>query len=195
MLVLNHLSRTTATAENSTNNTTATPSSGAGLTDLAKAKAFVNSTSLLLATLQQYDDQSFVDTLENKVLAIKALTNGDQMMPEAVSAATTILATSIEQSQASRTLGKDAINTLLAENFNSPNSLVATASNDLKLVIDAATNTATLTGELKLQRKKWQWNGQQYAVINDGAEQGFTISNFKISYPAKTNQERFCCCH
>ena len=179
-----------ATAENSTNNTTATPSSGAGLTDLAKAKAFVNSTSLLLATLQQYDDQSFVDTLENKVLAIKALTNGDQMMPEAVSAATTILATSIEQSQASHTLGKDAINTLLAENFNSPNSLVATASNDLKLIIDAATNTATLTGELKLQRKKWQWNGQQYAVINDGAEQGFTISNFKISYPAKTTSSK-----
>lgn len=112
------------------------------------------------------------------------------MMPEAVSAATTILATSIEQSQASRTLGKDAINTLLAENFNSPNSLVATASNDLKLIIDAATNTATLTGELKLQRKKWQWNGQQYAVINDGAEQGFTISNFKISYPAKTTSSK-----
>ncbi len=175
-----------AVAEKNTDITTAAPTNGAGLSDLAKAKAFVNSASLLLTTLQQYDDQSFVDTLATKVTAIKALTDGDAMMTDAISATMAILATSVDESQASRIVGQNAINTLLAANFNSPNSLVATASNDLKLTIDAATNSATLNGELKLQRKKWQWNGQQYLSVNDGTEQGFTITNFKISYPATT---------
>lgn len=178
-----------AVAEKSTDITTAAPTNGVGLSDLAKAKAFVNSTSLLLTTFQQYDDQSFVDTLKTKVSAIQALTDGDKLMPEAIGAVTAILVASVDESQASRTLDQNSINTLLATSFNSPNSLVATASSDLKLTIDSATNSATLNGELKLQRKKWQWNGQQTVFVNDGAEQGFTVSNFKITYPAKTESK------
>lgn len=175
-----------AVAEKSTDITTAAPANGAGLSDLAKAKAFVNSTSQLLATLQQYDDQSFIDTLSTKVTAIQALTDGDKLMPEAIGAVTAILVSAVDESQASRTLSPTEIDKLLEANFNESYQLVATASSDLRLTIDSATNSATLNGELKLQRKKWQWNGQQTVFVNDGAEQGFTISNFKITYPAKT---------
>ena len=149
-------------AQKNTGLTTAAPASGAGLSDLAKAKAFVNSTSLLLSTLQQYDDQSFVDTLATKVTAIKALTDGDKLMPEAIGAVTAILVASVDDSQASRILGKTDINTLLAANFNSPYRLVATAQDDLKLTIDSATNSATLNGELKLQRKRYNYVSEPY---------------------------------
>lgn len=177
-------------AQKNTDLTTAAPANGAGLSDLAKAKAFVNSTSLLLTTLQQYDDQSFVDTLKTKVSAIQALTDGDKLMPEAIGAVTAILVASVDDSQASRILGKTDINTLLAANFNSPYRLVATAQDDLKLTIDAATNSATLNGELKLQRKRWAYNATGQWVMQDvGTPVGFTISNFKITYPAKTESK------
>jgi len=167
--------------------TKATPSAGVDLNDLAKAKAFVNSTSQLLATLQQYDDQSFVDTLATKVTAIKALTDGDALMTDAIGATIAILAASVDESQVSRTLGKTDINKLLEANFNEPYRLVA-STDDLKLTIDSATNSAMLNGELKLQRKGWGYNNatRQWVMQNVGTPVGFTISNFKITYPAKT---------
>lgn len=173
-------------AENNTDVTTANPSTGAGLDDLGKAKAFVRSASLLLTTLQQYDDQSFLDTLQSKVTSIQALTDGDSMMPDAISAAIAILAAGVDADQTSHVLDPTQINTLLADNFNSPNQLVATASNDLRLTVDASNNSATLNGELKLQPKKWQWNGQQLIIVDNGSAQKFTITNFKITYPAQT---------
>lgn len=175
-------------AQKNTDLTTAAPANGAGLSDLAKAKAFVNSTSLLLTTLQQYDDQSFVDTLRTKVSAIQALTDGDKLLPEAIGAVTAILVSAVDESQASRTLSPTDIDKLLAANFNEPYQLAATASSDLKLTIDSATNSATLNGELKLQRKRWGYDSSSRQVVaqNVGTPVGFTISNFKITYPAKT---------
>lgn len=215
-------------AQKNTDLTTAAPANGAGLSDLAKAKAFVNSTSLLLTTLQQYDDQSFVKTLETKVSAIQALTDGDKLMPEAIGAVTAILVASVDESQASRTLGPTEIDKLLEANFNESYQLAATASSDLKLTIDSATNSATLNGELKLQRKRYNYVSEPYqttvnsyrsvaqygtngqitgykqepytynttsyrynlTAINVGTPAGFTISNFKITYPTKTASEK-----
>jgi hypothetical protein len=180
-----------AVAEKNTDITTAAPTNGAGLSDLAKAKAFVNSASLLLTTLQQYDDQSFVDTLATKVTAIKALTASDALMNNAIGAVTDVLVASVNESQASRTLGPTEINKLLDANFNDY-QLAATASSDLKLTIDSATNSATLNGELKLQRKRWGYNNstRQWMIQDVGTPVGFTISNFKITYPAKTESKK-----
>ena len=166
--------------------TTAAPTNGAGLNDLGKAKAFVNSASLLLSTLQQYDDQSFIKTAEQKVKAIQELTDGDNLIINAVEAATGIIIHSVEKDQSSRTLTQAQLNTLLEEVFND-SDLMATASNDLKLTIDASTNTATLNGELKLQRKRFGgFSNGKIIFVNNGAAVGFTISNFKVSYPSKT---------
>ena len=94
-------------AENNTDVTTANPSTGAGLDDLGKAKAFVRSASLLLlTTLQQYDDQSFLDTLQSKVTSMQALTDGDSMMPDAISAAIAILAAGVDADQTSHEIGR-----------------------------------------------------------------------------------------
>lgn len=173
-------------ANKSTNITTATPTTGAGLDDLAKAKAFVNSASLLLSTLQQYDDQSFIDNATKKVKAIQDLTDGDSLIFDALAATTGVMAEAVQQNQASRTLTTVQLNALFEEAFNS-RELEAIASNDLKLTIDAATNTAVLNGELMLQRKKYQWNNNTGLMfVNDGPAKGFTVSNFKISYPSKT---------
>lgn len=198
--------------------TNAAPTNGAGLDDLAKAKAFVNSASLLLSTLQQYGHQSFIETAGQKVKAIQNLTDGDSLIFDALAATTGVMAEAVQQSQASRTIVTTELNTLLEAVFND-NELMATASNDLKLVIDANTNTAALNGELKLQRKKWTQepytvnttrqepdyqivNGKQtfvgyktvpysyqsYRYVSKpfGDVYGFTVSNFKISYPSKT---------
>lgn len=166
--------------------TNAAPSNGVGLDDLAKAKAFVNSASLLLSTLQQYGHQSFINTAEQKIEAIQNLTDGDSLMFDALAATTGVMAEAVQQSRASRTIATNELNILLAEAFNT-RELVATASNDLKLTIDAATNTAVLNGQLMLQRKKYQWNNKLGAQwVNDGAAKGFTVSNFKISYPSTT---------
>ena len=207
-----------ANANNTQADTQVTPSTGAGLNDLGKAKAFINSASLLLTTLQQYDDQSFLDSLNGKVTTIQAL-DGDTLMADALGATFAILATAVEADQTSHVLSPTQINTLLADNFNSPYQLVATASNDLKLTVDATSNSATLNGELKLQRKRYKYisvpytetryqkvpyyvnnvlmgykqepytySGYNYQLTeeNIGSPVGFTISNFKISYPAKT---------
>jgi len=175
-----------ASANKSTDVTTATPTTGAGLDDLAKAKAFVNSASLLLSTLQQYDDQSFIDTATQKVKSIQNLTDGDTLIFDALAATTGVMAEAVQQSQLTRTLTATQLNALFADAFNT-RELEATASNDLKLTIDAATNTAVLNGELTLQRKKYQWNNNTGATfVNDGSAKGFTVSNFKISYPSKT---------
>lgn len=173
-------------ANKSTDVTTATPTTGAGLDDLAKAKAFVNSASLLLSTLQQYDDQSFIDTATQKVKSIQNLTDGDTLIFDALAATTGVMAEAVQQSQLTRTLTATQLNALFADAFNT-RELEATASNDLKLTIDAATNTAVLNGELMLQRKKYQWNNNTGSTfVNDGSAKGFTVSNFKISYPSKT---------
>jgi hypothetical protein len=172
-------------ANKNTDVTSATPTTGAGLDDLAKAKAFVNSASLLLSTLQQYDDQSFIDTAAKKVKSIQALTDGDSLIFDALDATTSVMLAAVEESQLSRTLTTNQINTLFEDVFND-RDLVATASNDLRLVIDAATNTATLNGELKLQRKKYSYINGNYTFVNDGDAKGFTVMNFKISYPSKT---------
>ena len=177
-------------ANKNTDLTEATPTTGAGLNDLAKAKAFVNSASLLLSTLQQYGHQSFIDTATQKVNKIQNLTVGDELVIEALAATTGALAAAVEESQASRTLTGQQINQLFELAFNKPYELVATAGNDLKLTIDSTTNTAILNGELKLQRKTWDWDSYsssgEWKSKNDGSPQGFTISNFKISYPSKT---------
>jgi hypothetical protein len=172
-------------ANKNTDVTNATPTNGAGLDDLAKAKAFVNSASLLLSTLQQYDDQSFIDTAAKKVKSIQALTDGDSLIFDALGAVTSVMAEAVQQDQSSRTLATNDINALLESAFND-NELVATAANDLKLEIKAEANTATLNGELKLQRKKWQYSNLGWTLVNDGTAKGFTVSNFKISYPSKT---------
>jgi hypothetical protein len=172
-------------ANKNTDITSATPTTGAGLDDLAKAKAFVNSASLLLSTLQQYDDQSFIDTAAKKVKSIQALTDGDSLIFDALDATTSAILAAVNESQSSRTLTPTQINTLFEDVFND-RDLVATASNDLRLVIDAATNTATLNGELKLQRKKYSYINGKYTFVNDGDAKGFTVMNFKISYPSKT---------
>jgi hypothetical protein len=177
-------------AKKTTDLTSAAPVSGVGLDDLAKAKAFVNSASLLLSTLQQYGHQSFIDTATQKVNKIQNLTVGDELVIEALAATTGALAAAVEESQASRTLTGQQINQLFELAFNKPYELVATAGNDLKLTIDSTTNTAILNGELKLQRKTWDWDSYsssgEWKSKNDGSPQGFTISNFKISYPSKT---------
>lgn len=177
-------------ANKTTDLTSAAPASGSGLDDLAKAKAFVNSASLLLSTLQQYGHQSFIDTATQKVNKIQNLTVGDELVVEALAATTGALAAAVEESQASRTLTGQQINKLFELAFNKPYELVATAGNDLKLTIDSTTNTAILNGELKLQRKTWDWDSSssfgEWKSKNDGSPQGFTISNFKISYPSKT---------
>ncbi|MFO1391351.1 MAG: hypothetical protein U1E94_03885 [Agitococcus sp.] len=165
--------------------TTAAPTNGAGLDDLAKAKAFVNSASLLLSALQQYDDQSFIKTAEQKVKSIQALTDGDSLIFDALGAVTVVMASAVEESQATRQLATAQLNTLFGKTFNN-GELEAIASNDLRLSIDAATNTAVLNGEVKLQRKKRQYNNGVWTLVNDGTAKGFTISNFKVSYPSKT---------
>lgn len=170
-----------ALARQNHDDTHATPGTGAGATDLAKAKLFVSSASQLLAALQQYDDQSFLDSLRNKAVAIQNLTDGDQMLGDALSAAVIILTDNPTIDSSADVLGKTQIDAILAAQFNSP-YLVATVANDGKLSFDPATNTATLSGELLLQRKKWSAGG----MINDGAAKGFTISNFKVAYPAAT---------
>ncbi len=174
-------------ANKNTDLTEATPTTGAGLNDLAKAKAFVNSASLLLSTLQQYDDQSFIDTAAKKVKSIQELTDGDSLIFDALGAVTVVMASAVEESQSTRQLATAQLNTLLADSFNN-SELEAIASNDLKLTIDATTNTAILNGELKLQRKKLNYNYSNGMLtwVNDGTAKGFTISNFKIIYPAKT---------
>ncbi|MCP5176507.1 MAG: hypothetical protein H6997_03005 [Moraxellaceae bacterium] len=172
-------------ANKNTDVTNATPTTGAGLDDLAKAKAFVNSASLLLSTLQQYDDQSFIDTAANKVKAIQALTDGDSLIFDALGAVTVVMASAVEESQETRQLATAQLNTLFGNSFNN-GELEAIASNDLRLSIDASTNTAVLNGEVKLQRKKRQYNNGVWTLVNDGTAKGFTVTNFKISYPSKT---------
>ena len=172
-------------ANKSQNDTTAAPTNGAGLDDLVKAKAFVNSASLLLSTLQQYDDQSFIKTAEQKVKSIQALTDGDSLIFDALGAVTVVMASAVEESQATRQLATAQLNTLFGKTFNN-GELEAIASNDLRLSIDAATNTAVLNGEVKLQRKKRQYNNGVWTLVNDGTAKGFTVTNFKISYPSKT---------
>ena len=166
--------------------TTAIPTNGAGLDDLAKAKAFVNSASLLLSTLQQYDDQSFIKTAEQKVKSIQALTDGDSLIFDALDAATFLMVEAVDKSPLSRTLATADLNALFVGTNYNEGTLQAIASNDLKLIIDASTNTAVLNGELKLQRKKRNYSNGTWTWVNDGIAKGFTITNFKISYPSKT---------
>ena len=166
--------------------TTAAPTNGAGLDDLAKAKAFVNSASLLLSTLQQYDDQSFIKTAEQKVKSIQALTDGDSLIFDALDAATFLMVEAVDKSPLSRTLATADLNALFVGTNYNEGTLQAIASNDLKLIIDASTNTAVLNGELKLQRKKRNYSNGTWTWVNDGIAKGFTITNFKISYPSKT---------
>lgn len=172
-------------AKKTTDLTSATPVSGVGLDDLGKAKAFVNSASLLLSTLQQYGHQSFIDKAKKKVESIQAITDGDSLIFDALGAVTVVMASAVEESQATRQLATAQLNTLFGKTFNN-GELEAIASNDLRLSIDAATNTAVLNGEVKLQRKKRQYNNGVWTLVNDGIAKGFTVTNFKISYPSTT---------
>ncbi|MCB1660264.1 MAG: hypothetical protein KDI39_18730, partial [Pseudomonadales bacterium] len=124
-----------------------------------------------------------IDTAANKVKAIQALTDGDSLIFDALGAVTELIVLAVEEKELSGTFTKLQINELLAEIFND-NSLIATASDDLKLTIE--NNTAILSGKLMLQRKKPNYSNGMFSWVNDGAAQEFFVSNFKVSYPSKT---------
>jgi hypothetical protein len=73
-----------ARAQMSQTLTNAQPSDNAGATDLAKAKAFMQTTGNLATTLRQYDDQSLTKSLESKTKSIQALTDGDVLIADAL---------------------------------------------------------------------------------------------------------------
>ncbi|HNC04189.1 MAG TPA: hypothetical protein PLY05_12655, partial [Agitococcus sp.] len=121
-----------------------------------------------------------------KVKSIQALTDGDSLIFDALDAATFLMVEAVDKSPLSRTLATADLNALFVGTNYNEGTLQAIASNDLKLIIDASTNTAVLNGELKLQRKKRNYSNGTWTWVNDGIAKGFTITNFKISYPSKT---------
>lgn len=159
--------------------TNAKPSDNAGATDLAKAKAFMQTTGNLVTTLQQYDDRSLEGSLKSKTKSIQALTNGDVLIADALYSTIVLLLESALDTTANKTYNSLQVQSLLDKFINTP-TLYVKANSDVKITVDVAAHTVNLNGLLGIQPKlKVSTN----TYINDGAEQTFSILNVKAIYP------------
>ncbi len=159
--------------------TEAKPSDNAGATDLAKAKAFMKTTGNLVTTLQQYDDQSLSNSLKSKTNSIRALTDGDVLIADALHSTIVLLLQSALDSTVSRSYNYAETQQLLDKFVNTP-TLYVMANSDVKIMVDVASHTVNLNGVLTIQ-PKLQTGTNSY--INDGAPQYFNVINVLASYP------------
>jgi len=159
--------------------TNAKPSDNAGAADLAKAKAFMQTTGNLAVTLRQYDDQSLTKSLESKTKSIQALTDGDVLIADALQSTIVLLLESTLDTNISRTYSYLETQQLLDKFVNTP-TLYVKANSDVKIKVDVISHTVSLNGLLSIQPKlKTVLN----TYVNDGAEQSFNIINVQALYP------------
>ncbi len=168
-----------ARAQMSQTLTNAQPSDNAGATDLAKAKAFMQTTGNLATTLRQYDDQSLTKSLESKTKSIQALTDGDVLIADALHSSIILLLESALDTTISRSYTYIETQKFL-DKFVNTSTLYVKANSNITLKVDVTAHTVTLNGLLTIQPKlKTALN----TLMNDGPEQPFNIVNLKAIYP------------
>ncbi|RZU38373.1 hypothetical protein EV700_2304 [Fluviicoccus keumensis] len=177
-LISTALAENIQVAELTTGNTTATPSDTSGAADLAKAKAFVTSAGQLAAQLRTLDDQSAVDGFRAKIHTIDTMATENGLISQATVAAFNLLLQAAEAGTASKTFTVPEVQAMLDATRNP--RFPVTAQNDVRLVVNTADNSVSLSGELVVKPTTSSWNGTTWVL---DTPKGFTVTNLKLSYP------------